>query len=385
MRNIVFVVNEYNGMGGVQRVISTLSSKFKQEGHRVEVVSINEFEDNQVVYFDKNIPIFLLHDDGYRAPLQQSIFSLIKKRSPKKILKELRRRAKKISASKRLGEYFDKFGEEEVIVIVAQVWGMQWFDDIKFRKNIKLIGQSHESYLASKGTHRYKKVMKYYKTIDCFLTLSHEDTSYFKSKGFRNVDYVYNPSPFREKMNPLQLWNNKRFVTTGRLIKEKGFDTVINAFHLIVHEVDWNLVIIGDGPEREKLNHQIKSLGLSERVFLEGYSSDIESNLKQSSVVVLGSQAEGLPMSLIEGKSLGLPCISTDCAPGIREIIFDYKDGFIVPINDMYQMARQMKRIATNRELYLQFSETSFENSSRFAEQKIVEEWERIFKELERG
>lgn len=385
MRNIVFVVNEYNGVGGVQRVTSTLSSHFKKEGNRVEVVSVNEFQDTSVVYFDKDIPIFVLHDDGYRAPLHQSILSLIKKRNPKKVYKELKRRMKKKSASKKLGDYFDKFGEEEVIVIVAQVWAMQWFDDIKFRKNIKIIGQSHESYLASKGTHRYKKIMKYYKTIDRFLTLSEKDKLYYESKGFRNVDYVYNPSPFREKNNPSILWGNKKFVSTGRLIKAKGFDTVINAFNLIHKEIDWNLVIIGDGPEKEKLMAQIELLNLTERVFLEGYSANIEDNLKQSSVVVLGSHAEGLPMSLIEGKSLGLPCISTDCAPGIRELINDYKDGFVVPVGDTYQMARQMKRIALNKDLFNEFSEASFENSVIFSEQKIIENWHQIFRDLERG
>lgn len=87
-------------------------------------------------------------------------------------------------------------------------------------------------------------------------------------------------------------------------------------------------------------------------------------------------------MSLIEAQSCGLPCISTDCAPGIREIISDYNNGYITPVGDVSLLSRQIKRLANSPDLFFSFSQLSFESSARFDKNLIKSQWYELFDEL---
>ena len=87
-------------------------------------------------------------------------------------------------------------------------------------------------------------------------------------------------------------------------------------------------------------------------------------------------------MSLIEAHSLGLPCISTDCAPGIREIVDDYQSGYITPVGDVPVLARQIRRLASNQDLFEEFSEHAFVISEKFEKETIKNQWYNLFNEL---
>ncbi|CEG29089.1 glycosyltransferase [Bacillus sp. B-jedd] len=381
-KNIVFVLNEYNGHGGAQRVASILAHEFIQDGHRVAVLSINE-QKNAQSYFSKEIPIHVLHKDGYRAPLPKQLSANLKALKFRTIAGELKRRNQLIKRRKDVQSFFSQYGEEEVFVIVVQVWGMQWIEPILSRPNIKVIGQSHESYLASKNSHRYKRLLRYYRQVSKFLLLTQKDAEHFISKDFTNTGVMYNPSPFRESNDPSILYGNKTIVSMGRLVEDKGFDVLIESFARVAKDLpDWKLHIYGDGPAKRFLSSLISILGMEGRIELKGQTSNVQDALSSSSFFVLSSKAEGLPMSLIEAQSCGLPCISTDCAPGIREIITEYSDGFISPIGDVPLLSRQIRRLALNPELFRSFSTHAYESSLRFEKKEIIAQWYKLFNEL---
>lgn len=381
-KNIVFVLNEYNGHGGAQRVAAILADEFIEDGHNVAVLSINEQKDDHN-YFDKNIPIHILHKDGYRAPVAKAISANLKAMKFKKISAELKRRQQLKKRRKDVEKFFDAYGEEDVYVIVIQVWGMQWLRPILYRPNIKIIGQSHESYFASKNSLRYKRILKQYRQVSKFLLLTHKDAYAFENDGFNNVGVMYNPSPFRHLNAPETLYQNKTIVSMGRLVDGKGFDILIEAFSRISDTIpDWKLHIYGEGPAKKSLINLIQVLGMEERVFLKGQTQDSQKALENSSFFVLSSKAEGLPMSLIEAQSCGLPCISTDCAPGIREILIEYKNGLIAPVDDIPLLSRHIQRLATNKDLFYSYSQNAYINSERFDKSVIKNQWYELFKEL---
>ncbi|MGM9987210.1 MAG: glycosyltransferase family 4 protein [Bacillaceae bacterium] len=372
-KNIVFVLNEYDGLGGAQRVAATLASKFKKDGHHIEIVSVNE-AGSSVNYFDKDIPVFHLFGK-YRIPAKKSLMALAFNLKLKDLYKQYRGRRKSEKAKERAHAYFSKF--DEAYVIVVQVWGMQWLQSIQ-NENIHVIGQSHESYMAAKETHRYNKLLTYYRYVDRFLLLSQKDKEHFESLYFHNVDVMYNPTPFRSKV-PAEL-NSKIVISTGRLIKEKGFHILIRAFALLAEKhKNWKLHIYGDGPYKKQLNILIKRLNLGEQVKLMGTTTNIQGVIESASLNVLASEAEGLPMSLIEGMSCGLPCIATDCAPGIREIITEYEDGYIVPVGNEVLLSRRMDMLMSNPALLKEFGEKAFENSKKFELERITNQWYELF------
>ncbi len=381
-KNIVFVLNEYNGHGGAQRVAPILAEDFKSDGHHVAVLSINE-QKNAPSYFSEDIPVHVLHDDGYRAPLTKALAPNLKSMKLKTVAAELKRRSQLVKRRKDVIQYFKQYGDEEVYVIVIQVWGMQWLFPLLYQDNIKIIGQSHESFIASKNSHRYKNILKYYRQVSKFLLLTHKDAAHFEAAGFSNAGVMYNPSPFRSKTNPQDLYKNKTIVSTGRLVDDKGFDVLIEAFSRVADELPgWKVCIYGEGPAKKSLQNLISILGMEKRVFLMGQTKDVQSALASSSFFVLPSKAEGLPMSLIEAHSLGLPCISTDCAPGIREIVDDYRSGYITPVGDVPVLARQIRRLASNQDLFEKFSEHAFVMSEKFEKETIKNQWYNLFNEL---
>jgi glycosyltransferase involved in cell wall biosynthesis len=381
-KNIVFVLNEYNGHGGAQRVASILAHDFVQDGHNVAVLSINKQKDAPS-YFSEEIPVHVVHKDNYRAPLPKKLSTSLKALNIKTIFSELKRRTQLLKKQKEVLKFFDKYEEEEVLVIVIQVWGMQWIEPLLYRKNIKIIGQSHESYIAAKNSHRYKRLLRYYRQVSKFLLLTQKDADHFENLGFSNVGVMYNPSPFRQSNNSDKLYANKTIVSTGRLVDDKGFDVLIESFSRVAKDLpEWKLHIYGDGPSKKYLSNLIGILGMEKQIFLKGQTKDIEGALSSASFFVLSSKAEGLPMSLIEAQSCGLPCISTDCAPGIREIINEYKDGFVTPVGDIPLIARHIKRLALDQNLYHSFSEFAFESSKKFEKDFIKHQWYDLFEEL---
>ena len=120
-------------------------------------------------------------------------------------------------------------------------------------------------------------------------------------------------------------------VAVGRLVPQKGFDLLIDAFAgLDGRYASWHLVVAGEGPDREALEAQVAALGLGGRVHLIGRVHDVTSVLTGASLFVLSSRYEGFPVALLEAMGVGLPCVATRCPSGPEEIIRTGIDGVLV-------------------------------------------------------
>lgn len=126
----------------------------------------------------------------------------------------------------------------------------------------------------------------------------------------------------------------------GRLTFQKDFETLIRAFGIVRGSHDARLAIIGEGPDREQLQHLIEQLGLGGVVELAGFVSNPFAWMRAASVFVLSSRYEGLPGVLIQAMACGTAVVSTDCPTGPREILQDGKWGPLVPVGDPDALAR---------------------------------------------
>lgn len=136
------------------------------------------------------------------------------------------------------------------------------------------------------------------------------------------------------------------FVSTASLVYRKGFDMLIEAFAKVdLSQETWRLNIIGWGEEQQNLEKQIAKHGLQDNIHLLGKmgKTQIADELKKSHVFVLPSRNENFSVAVLEGLSMGLPVIATDCG-GIRECI-DEKNGLIVPVDDVDSMAAALRKI----------------------------------------
>lgn len=115
-------------------------------------------------------------------------------------------------------------------------------------------------------------------------------------------------------------------VSVGRLVPEKGFDVLLDAWC----GVDAQLLIIGDGPEKSRLETQISRSGLRQTVQLTGFCSDLPSLLANADLAVISSRREGFPHILVEALAARIPVVST-AVPGAEETL---PEQFLVPPED---------------------------------------------------
>jgi colanic acid/amylovoran biosynthesis glycosyltransferase len=140
-----------------------------------------------------------------------------------------------------------------------------------------------------------------------------------------------------------------RLVSIGRIAEQKGHLLLVDAAAaLAARNIDFELIIIGDGPLRDGLQQQIDRLGLGSRVRITGWinSEQIRNELINSRGLVLPSFAEGLPVAIMECLALGRPVISTFVG-GIPELVQDGVNGWLVPAGNLEELARALREALT--------------------------------------
>lgn len=144
-----------------------------------------------------------------------------------------------------------------------------------------------------------------------------------------------------------------RFVSAARLVKGKGFLTLIDAFaKLLKTNSKVSLDILGDGPERAVLMDAVKKKEISKHVsfFGEYRREDLEDILKKSDCFVLASESETFGIVFIEAMSCGVPVIATMCG-GPEDYVCE-DNGVLVPVNDSDSLAAAMEKMINHIELY---------------------------------
>jgi glycosyltransferase involved in cell wall biosynthesis len=173
-------------------------------------------------------------------------------------------------------------------------------------------------------------------------------------------------------------------IAVGRLSWEKGFDLLISAHAKVLKSgIEHNLIIVGDGPHRVKLQELVRQLEIADSVFMPGYISNPYPLIKKASALVLSSRFEGLPGVIIEALTLGKPVVATACG-GPVEILCDGRAGVLVPPEDVNALADGMSRILSDRSLRDKLSTSDIERLRCFSTENIVPQWEQLLMEVGR-
>lgn len=175
-------------------------------------------------------------------------------------------------------------------------------------------------------------------------------------------------------------------VAMGRLIQEKGFDLLLDAFARVAGlHPDWFLTIIGKGPLRSQLEEQSNTLGIGTRVHFAGELTDPFSVLRAADLFVLSSRFEGFPMALAEAMACGLPVVSFDCPEGPHDIVRDGIDGILVPPEDVASLAAVMARLMSDDQERARLAARAPEVTTRFSRERVLRQWQELFSELLAG
>jgi glycosyltransferase involved in cell wall biosynthesis len=130
----------------------------------------------------------------------------------------------------------------------------------------------------------------------------------------------------------------------GRFVIQKDFATLIGAFALVRAERPCRLVLLGEGPERPRLEALASRLGIAADVRMPGEVSNVAEWMMRADLLVSTSLWEGMQATVIEALAAGCPVVATDCPGGARETLDGGRFGALVPVRAPAGMAQAMLR-----------------------------------------
>jgi glycosyltransferase involved in cell wall biosynthesis len=163
------------------------------------------------------------------------------------------------------------------------------------------------------------------------------------------IDVLANPAPPPADVEPAELADGT-FVFVGRLTEQKALPVALAALAEVQAA---QLVLVGDGPERESLQRRVRELGLDDRVRFLGSlpRGEVLRQLAGARAAVLSSAWENLPHAAVEALSVGTPVVST-AVGGVPEVVHDGENGLLVPAGDVQALAAALRRMLEDDALH---------------------------------
>lgn len=230
------------------------------------------------------------------------------------------------------------------------------FKKLYAKKTIALVtssGQGSDFRRLSRSVHG-RFFLKKLHSLDRLITLSNLSSQEALQAGFsqdllltipNGVDAdVFCPGPAPDNSSP-------RIIFVGRLIASKGVPLLVRALRQLVDTgIDAQLDLVGDGPERQGLQHLAAELGLSGRMTLHGSVYGVAALLQGASVFVLPSFIEGMSNAVIEAMACGLPVITTRVGAS-PDLIDDGVSGLLMEAGDGHALQAALQKVLEDRDL----------------------------------
>ncbi len=323
-RNIILFSEAVHQGGGTERVLVNLANSLSENGYRVTVLAKTVGE-KQVYEMNKQII------------LRKYKFGSFKNTHAKNIILKI---INKFFGPYILENFLSKYIRSNTDLIISFSAGITNYCFRTKHRN-KVISFEHWPYRAYDNNPKVQnQIKKNYPLLKKVIVLTEHERNVYAQMGC-NVILIPNAySFFPETAAVLQ---NKKVLSVGHFNAAKRRDLLLDAWkHVSQKHPDWELIIVGDGPEKENCIKQINDLSLSSSVTITDPTKNIINHYLNASVFVLSSELETLPMVLIEARASGLPCVSFDIICGPKEIINDSIDGFIVPFPDTQKMSEKI-------------------------------------------
>ena len=354
MKKIAFVLGNISLGAGTERAVTNLANAFsRDENNQVFIVSINS-EDKDKPYY----------------PLEKGI-------------KVIHMNAGKGSKIQRLLGYYGIVGQLNKIMAdndIDYVLGTTHAFNIllSFLKGkVRKIGCEHMSYNACPKVSQIIRKNRY-KHLDAVVLLTQMDREHYDFLPSEKTFVIPNIRSFQPD-KPAVL-DNKRIITVGRLDSQKGYDILVELAPDLKERIpDWKIDIYGSGTMKQQLEDRIKELGIQDFVFINEPVKEIREEFEKSSMYLMTSRFEGLPMVLLEAQACGLPIVSFNCPEGPADVINDGEDGYLIDDFNKEELVEKTARIALDEQLRKKMGANAFKRSDRFSEESILKKWYSCF------
>ena len=173
--------------------------------------------------------------------------------------------------------------------------------------------------------------------------------------------------------------SNERVIThISNFRKVKRIPDIIKIFYKIQLEIPAKLMMVGDGPEKEKAEQMCQDLGILEKVIFFGNSSEIDKILSYTDLFLLPSETESFGLAALEAMACGVPVISSNSG-GLPEVNFDGISGYLSDVGDVDSMAKNALKILSDDATLKQFKENALQTAKQFDIENILPMYEDLY------
>ncbi len=385
---ICFLYESVFTLGGVQRCITILSNYLVNKGYDISVICTNtKVPLNRETYgLDEKVKVIFIKKQNIFRKIINRCLQLIRKLNYRTGILKKHTKILDYVHYYYYGKYIQKIVDKEKFDIIIGCGEYAKLTALMSSEGMKKIGWQHSTYDAyfnSKNKFFWNEdasIGKMFKILDKYIVLTLDDK--IKLKKLKNLDSqtIYNPICFKqEEKSKLE---NKKFLALGRFNKVKGFDSLINNFKEFNKiNKEWTLDIAGDGPERKKLEKQVKDLKLEKYVNLLHRKNNVKETYKQASIYCMTSHKEGFPLVVLEAIESGLPVIAYDI-PCIQEIFVNGNEGIIIENRDDKKYVQAMMELANNKSKREKIANRAVQRAKDFRIENIGKQWENLFNEI---
>lgn len=371
---LLYILGNIINKAGVERIMTQKINYLAETGHDISLLTTDQ--NNQPLSFpiSKNV-----HHLSVNAPIpSRTDYSFFKWLS---LFYNARSVFAKVINSVVMEELPD--------IIICTTYSFDVLDlltRICHKKRIKLIIESHiqltnvfmqprlayNSILSFYGKIHDHYILHYIRKASMLVCLTNEDMKSWKKLLIENVCVVPNMITIRppKTIN----YSVKRIIAVGRYSEQKGFDMLIKAWGKLSPKYkDWHLYIFGN-EDRSSYEEMAKKEKCQDTCHCMPVTEDIATEYGKSSIFVMSSRYEGMPLVLIEAMSSGLACVSYNCPNGPSDIINDGIDGLLAINGDVDDLTNKMETLICNESLRSKMGTTAKHNIERYSPNAIMQQ-----------
>ena len=381
-RKICFLMDSIFSFGGVQRVTAVIAKELTKE-YDVTIVTLDKPSSQNTSFYHLNEADIHYRFFSYTdTPKGKEFFCKAYSFLFRKVLPQTRLTSDWYAHSSFPSEKRNALiqelseGHYDVIIGVHAPLAVRLSTCKDALKGVRLIGWIHNSYNALfnvASTYIGAEIKKHYEyqlaKLDYTVVLSNYDAQqyHFPTK------VIYNPLTLQP--GEPSRGTSRKLLAVGRFSHlHKGFDLLIKAFSLFaMHNREWTLDIVGEGPEEAMYLELIASNGLKDKVHIHPFTDNIQQYYSEAQIYVLSSRWEGFGLVLVEAMAHGLPIVSSDL-PTSREIMGDF--GLYFENGNIEHLASQLDQ-ATRLDWPRKSSE-AIAIAQRFNLENIISKWKEI-------
>lgn len=363
----------YPTFGGSGVVATELGIELSKRGHEIHFITYNqpvrlELLNNNVHYHEVNVPEYpLFHYQPYELALSSKLVDMVK-------LHKIELLHVHYAIPHAYAAYMAKMMLQEEGIYVPIVTTLHGTD-------ITLVG-SHPFYKTAVtfSINKSDAVTTVSQSLkDDTLRLFDIKNEIHVVPNFIDLD-KYNHT-FTDCQRIMMAKDNEKIIThISNLRKVKRVQDVVSIFYNIQKQIPAKLMLVGEGPEREKIERQCERLGILDRVIFFGKSNEIDKILCFSDLFLLPSETESFGLAALEAMASSVPVISSNTG-GIPEVNVQGISGFLSNVGDVEEMTKNALYILSDETRLQTFKENARKQALNFDLHAIVPLYESIYQE----